>query len=249
MDLELRGRVALVTGASAGIGEGIARSLAAEGAQLALVARRAEPLANLAPALVSDGAPAPLVLAGDVSRETDREWIVSEASNRLGAIDILVNSAGGRTPPGTPRSDAVWREAMDLGFEAHRKLIERVAPGMCERGWGRIINITGKSEPPRASATFAAKAAMHAWSKGLSRDVGPHGVTVNCLAPGKVMTEQMLRNYTGEERAAQAREIPLGRFAEPIEIGWLTTFLASPRAAYINGTVIPFDAGLRRYAF
>jgi 3-oxoacyl-[acyl-carrier protein] reductase len=120
---------------------------------------------------------------------------------------------------------------------------------MCEQGWGRIINITGKSEPPRASATFASKAAMHAWSKGLSREVGPHGVTVNCLAPGKVMTEQMLRNYSEQEREAQAREIPIGRFADPVEIGWLATFLASPRAAYLNGTVIPFDAGLRSYAF
>ncbi|MGH7101352.1 MAG: SDR family oxidoreductase, partial [Acetobacteraceae bacterium] len=118
------------------------------------------------------------------------------------------------------------------------------------RSWGRIINITGKSEPFGLNGAFAAKAALHAWAKGLSREVGRHAITVNSIAPGRIMSEQIRRNYPPVERARfAAAEIPLGRYGEPEELAALAVFLASPLAGYITGTVIPVDGGLRRYSF
>src|SRR6185503_9419431 len=108
----------------------------------------------------------------------------------------------------------------------------------------------GKSEPEGPNAAFAAKAAVHAWSKGLSREVGQHGITVNCIAPGRIMSEQIRRKYSPEFRAKQSsEEIPVGRYGEPEELAVLAVFLASPLAGYITGTVMPVDGGLRRYAF
>ena len=121
---------------------------------------------------------------------------------------------------------------------------------MIERRWGRIINISGKSEPERLFAATATKAAVHAWSKGLSREIGKHGITVNCIPPGRIMSEQIRRKYSPEYRAEQsAREIPVGRYGEPEELASLAVYLASPVASYITGAVIPVDGGLRRYAF
>jgi 3-oxoacyl-[acyl-carrier protein] reductase len=125
-----------------------------------------------------------------------------------------------------------------------------VLPGMMARRWGRIINISGKSEPEHINAAFAAKAALHSWAKGLSRDVGRHGITVNSIAPGRIMSEQILRNYPPDERKRFSEtEIPVGEYGQPEDLAVLAVFLASPLARYITGTVIPVDGGLRRYQF
>src|SRR5262249_25072329 len=117
-------------------------------------------------------------------------------------------------------------------------------------GYGRVINISGKSEPSGLVAANAAKAAIHAWAKGLSREVGRHGITVNSIPPGRIMSEQILRKYSPEFRAKQsAEEIPMGRSGGPDEPGGLAVSLASPVAGYITGAVLPVDGGLRRYAF
>jgi 3-oxoacyl-[acyl-carrier protein] reductase len=121
---------------------------------------------------------------------------------------------------------------------------------MIARRWGRIINITGKSEPDGINGAFCAKAAMHSWAKGLSREVGKQGITVNSIPPGRIMSEQILRNYTPEYRQWQGEhEIPVGEYGQPEDIASLVAFLASPRARYITGAVIPVDGGLRRYQF
>ena len=121
---------------------------------------------------------------------------------------------------------------------------------MMGRKWGRIINITGKSEPEGVNGAFAAKAAMHAWAKGLSREVGKHGITVNSIPPGRILSEQIERNYAPEYRQWQSEhEIPVGEYGKPEDIASLVCFLASPRARYITGAVIPVDGGLRRYQF
>jgi 3-oxoacyl-[acyl-carrier protein] reductase len=113
-----------------------------------------------------------------------------------------------------------------------------------------VINLSGKSEPDSLLAATPAKAAIHGWSKGLSREVGKHGITVNCLAPGRIMSEQIRRKYSPEFRAHEEQhEIPVGRYGEPGEIAAMAVFLASPRGSYVTGTVIPVDGGMRRYAF
>jgi 3-oxoacyl-[acyl-carrier protein] reductase len=251
MDLQLKGKTALVTGASTGIGRAIAKGLAAEGVALSIAARRRNLLESLGEEIVSAGGQAPHTVEIDVLDEGAPQRLADAARNALGHIDILVNSAGGSRPPipiDAPEEE--WHYAMTLNFVRVRQLTHAVLPGMMERRWGRIINISGKSEPDRLIAATPAKAAVHAWSKGLSREVGKHGITVNCIPPGRIMSEQIRRKYPEEFRAAQsATEIPVGRYGEPEELACLAVFLASPLARYITGAVLPVDGGLRRYAF
>jgi len=246
MDLELAGRTALVTGASAGIGRGIAKALAAEGVRLAVTARRREKLEEL-----SREAGAPMaIIEADFLQEGAPQRIAQAALKHLGSVDILVNNAGGSRPFKLDASEQQWEEAMTLNFTRQRQLAHALLGQMIARKWGRIVNITGKSEPEGVNGAFAAKAAMHAWAKGLSREVGKHGITVNCIPPGRIHSEQILRNYSPEYRQWQAEhEIPMGRYGEPEDIANLVCFLCSPRAGYITGAVIPVDGGLRRYQF
>jgi 3-oxoacyl-[acyl-carrier protein] reductase len=250
MDLQLAGRVALVTGASSGIGRAIAKALAAEGARVAVTGRRKANLEALAEEVVGAGGAAPVVIAHDALDAGYVEALAAGSHERLGPIQILVNNAGGSRAFGKDATDAQWEEAFTLNFTRHRQLTNRILPGMIEAGWGRVINITGKSEPDGVNGAFCAKAALTAWSKGLSREVGRHGITVNCIPPGRVVSEQILRNYTPEYRAWQSEhEIPMGRYGEPDELADLAVFLASPRAGYITGAVYPVDGGLRRYQY
>ncbi|MBX3502586.1 MAG: SDR family oxidoreductase [Alphaproteobacteria bacterium] len=250
MDLQLAGRSALVTGASIGIGRGIAKALAAEGVRLAVVARRRNLLETLAEEIAASGGARPTLIECDMMREDAPASIVDTAVKALGGVDILVNNAGGSRHFKLHTDEAQWQEAMTLNFTRQRQIADRLIDGMIERKWGRIVNITGKSEPDGINGAFCAKAAMHSWSKGLSREVGKHGITVNCIPPGRIHSEQILRNYAPEYRQWQSEnEIPVGRYGEPEEIAALVCFLASPLAGYITGTVIPVDGGLRRYQF
>jgi 3-oxoacyl-[acyl-carrier protein] reductase len=251
MDLHLRGKTALVTGASAGIGRGIALALATEGVRVAVTARRSDKLNQLADETVAAGGTRPLLIEQDMMASDAPARIAAAALGGLGSIDILVNNAGGsRSFKDLHAGEAAWQEAMTLNFERPRQLGEALIDAMIAQGWGRIVNITGKSEPDHINGAFCAKAGMHSWAKGLSRMVGRHGITVNCIAPGRIHSEQILRNYTPEYRQWQSEhEIPVGRYGEPREIADLVCFLASPRAGYISGTVIPVDGGLRRYQF
>lgn len=250
MDLQLKGRTALVTGASMGIGRAIAAGLAAEGARLAIVARRKDLLEQVAAGIEKSGGVRPAVIVADVMQPESPQRICDEAVRALGKIEILVNSAGGSRPLPADAPDQSWDEALTLNFTRLRQLTHAILPGMIAQKWGRIINITGKSEPERINASFAAKAAVHAWAKGLSREIGKHGITINSIAPGRIITEQILRLYPEEERRKfAAREIPVGEYGQPEDLAVLAVFLASPLARYMTGTVIPVDGGLRRYQF
>ncbi|MCX7901327.1 MAG: SDR family oxidoreductase [Burkholderiaceae bacterium] len=251
MDLQLQGRTALVTGASAGIGRGIALALGAEGVRLALTARRIEKLQEVAAAIVAAGGSAPVLIQQDIYAEDAPARLAQAAVEALGGVDILVNNAGGsRSFTELHVAEERWREAMTLNFDRPRQLAHALLDQMIARRWGRVINITGKSEPDNINGAFCAKAGLHSWAKGLSRMVGRHGITVNCVAPGRIHSEQILRNYSPEYRQWQSEhEIPMGRYGEPEDIANLVCFLASPRADYITGTVIPVDGGLRRYQF
>lgn len=251
MDLQLKARTALVTGASAGIGRGIARALAAEGVRLALTARRSDKLRELSAQIVAAGGLEPLCVAQDMLADDAAARIAQAASAGLGHVDILINNAGGsRSFKDLHVSEEAWHEAITLNFHRPRQLGDALIDSMIARRWGRVINITGKSEPEQINGAFCAKAGLHSWAKGLSRMVGPHGITVNCIPPGRIHSEQILRNYTPEYRQWQSEhEIPMGRYGEPEDIAHLVCFLASPLASYITGAVIPVDGGLRRYQF
>jgi 3-oxoacyl-[acyl-carrier protein] reductase len=246
MDLGIRGRTALVTGASMGIGRGIATALAKEGVRLAVVARRRNLLEELEKELGTKLA----IIECDLLQEKAPEKIARAALDALGSVEILVNNAGGSRKFTLESTEAQWEEAMTLNFTRQRQLAHRLLAQMTARKWGRIINITGKSEPEGLNGAFAAKAAMHSWAKGLSREVGRHGITVNCIPPGRILSEQILRNYPPEYRKKQSEEeIPVGEYGQPADIANLVCFLASPLARYITGAVIPVDGGLRRYQF
>jgi 3-oxoacyl-[acyl-carrier protein] reductase len=250
MDLKLNDKTALVTGASIGIGRAIARGLAEEGVRLAIVARRVELLEELADEIVAADCPRPIVIQQDVMEDGSPARVAAEALSALGRVDILINNAGGSRPMPVDAPEERWTEAMTLNFTRPRQLTHALLPSMIEHQWGRIVNITGKSEPEGLNASFSAKAAVHAWAKGLSREVGQHGITINSIPPGRIMSEQIRRNYTPEYRAEHAAtEIPVRRYGEPEELAALAIFLASPLACYITGTVMPVDGGLRRYQF
>lgn len=251
MDLQLTHKTALVTGASVGIGRAIAKSLAAEGVQLAISARRADKLDELAAEIVSAGGKKPHVITSDLYEEQASCNLAAKAVSALGRVDILINNAGGsRSFKELHVSEEAWQEAITLNFHRPRQLADALIDQMIANNWGRIINITGKSEPEHINGAFCAKAGMHSWAKGLSRMVGKNGITVNCIPPGRIHSEQIFRNYTPEYRQWQSdNEIPVGRYGEPEELANLATFLCSPLAAYITGAVIPVDGGLRKYQF
>jgi len=246
MDLGIRGKTALVTGASMGIGRGIATALAREGVRLAVVARRR----NLLEELEKELGQKLVIIEQDFMAEGAPDAIAQTALAGLGSIDILVNNAGGSRKFTLEASEQQWEEALTLNFTRQRQLTHKLLPQMMAKKWGRIVNITGKSEPEGLNGAFAAKAAMHSWAKGLSREVGKHGITVNCIPPGRIMSEQILRNYPPEYRKKQSEEeIPVGEYGQPADIANLVCFLVSPLARYITGAVIPVDGGLRRYQF
>ncbi|MBE0613098.1 MAG: SDR family oxidoreductase [Burkholderiales bacterium] len=250
MDLQIAGKTGLVTGASSGIGRAIALALAAEGVRLAIVARRKNLLEELAAEIVAGGGAQPAVIECDFMQPDAASAIADRALRDLGSVDILVNNAGGSRRFELDASEEQWDEAITLNFTRQRQLTHQLLQQMMAGNWGRIVNITGKSEPEGINGAFCAKAAMHSWAKGLSREVGKHGITVNSIPPGRIMSEQILRNYTPEYRQWQSEhEIPVGAYGEPEDIAQLVCFLASPLARYITGTVIPVDGGLRRYQF
>lgn len=258
MDLNLKGRRALVTGATAGIGRAIALSLAAEGVDLALVGRRQALLDEAAAACRAAGSANVVTVMIDMMTDGAPERAAARAIEGLGGVDILVNCMGASRSITLDESEEGWEASMTLNWTRHRQLTQRALPGMRERRWGRVLNVTGPNEvtvsgpnsPMGLNSAAVAKATVHAWAKGVSDLVAREGITVNCIGPGKIMSEQIERNYTPENRQALAETfIPTARFGEPEELADLVTFLASPRAGYITGTVIPVDGGLKRFMF
>jgi 3-oxoacyl-[acyl-carrier protein] reductase len=252
MDLGLRSRTAIVTGASTGIGSRIAMQLAEEGVTVVVAARRLPLLETLAAESKKLDVGRVIPIYYDLYEDDAPIRLANDAREAVGPIDILVNCAGGarRFAFDVPRSS--WEEAMTINFWRTRELTHEVVPSMRERGWGRIVNFTGSSEPAGLSGAAVAKAAIHAWSKGLSRTIAADGVTVNCIQPGRIHSEQLTRMFpTPEAEAAEIAEmqIPAGRFGEPIEAANVAIFLASTAASFVNGAVIPVDGGMRRYAF
>ena len=251
MNLELTGRTALVTGASAGIGAGIAECLGREGVRLALAGRDQARLEKVANRVVEVGGPAPVLVTGDIAAADGLVAITKAALAGLGTIDILVNNAGASRPLKGEETDAFWEEAIALNFTPARRLTKALEGGMKDRGFGRIINITGAIVGRVVNGAGPAKAAMLTWSRAKAFELAPFGITVNCIAPGRINSIQTLEKLhpTEASRAEYIRQnIPAGRFGEPVELGNLAAFIASPLAAYINGAHIPVDGGAVRFA-
>ncbi len=251
MELGLEGRVALVMGASRGIGRGIAAALAAEGARVAIASRSQEKLEEAVAAISGEVRPF-------VADATDLERLAElpgEVEAALGPIEVLVANTGG--PPFGGALDHEldeWQVAYRSLVLAPRVLIEAVLPGMRERGWGRVVNVGSSStrEPiPGLNLSNAHRMAAVGYLKTLSHEVAPDGVTVNTVATGRFATERLADgagSFEAAEEAARA-EVPAGRLGRPEEYGDLVAFLCSERAAYLTGAVIPLDGGLLRSAF
>jgi 3-oxoacyl-[acyl-carrier protein] reductase len=245
MELGLSGRVALVMGASKGIGLGIAVALAGEGARVAISSRSAESLADAAEEIGGDVAVLPAD-TGDLGRMAA---LPGEVADALGPVEILVTNTGGPPPGGALDHDAAaWEAAYTSLVQAPRVLAETVIPGMRERGWGRIVNVASTSvkEPiPGLALSNAHRMATVGLFKTLAGEVAADGITVNTVATGLFATERLFGMHGSPEAAHEsAREnVPAGRLGTPEEYGDLVAFIASERAAYLTGTVIPLDGG------
>jgi 3-oxoacyl-[acyl-carrier protein] reductase len=257
VDLGLEGRVALVMGASRGIGRAIAIALAREGARVALASRSREALVEAAAetdraASAFAAGAASAVFEADTADLARLARLPDEVAGTLGPVEVLVANTGGPPPGATLDADLdTWREAYAHLVLAPRVLIEAVLPGMRERRWGRIVNVGSSStiEPiPHLALSNAHRLATVGLFKTLAREVAGDGVTVNTVATGKIDTDRAAA-FAGSREAAQeaAREqVPAGRLGKPEEYADLVTFLCSDRAGYLTGTVIPFDGGLMR---
>ncbi|HEX5763753.1 MAG TPA: SDR family oxidoreductase [Solirubrobacterales bacterium] len=257
MDLGLQGRVALVMGASRGIGRGIASVLAREGARVAIASRSREKIEEAAEAIREEAAAveAGASVAPFVADTADLDRLAAlpaDVEAALGPVEILVANTGGPPYGGAlahdlPEWEAAYRELV----LAPRVLVEAVIPGMRERGWGRIVNVGSNTtiEPnPALNLSNSHRMAAVGFLKTLSREVAGDGITVNTVATGRFATER-LADGGGSLEAAEAaarEEVPAGRLGQPEEYGDLVAFLCSERAAYVTGTVIPIDGGLLR---
>jgi 3-oxoacyl-[acyl-carrier protein] reductase len=244
VDLGLKGRTAIVCGASSGMGLAIAEALAAEGANVAMFARRRDVLEREAERVGG------LAVRGDVTNPRHLEKLVDRTVEAFGGVDVLVNNSGG-----PPRSAAVdldaekLEAAVELLLHSVVRLTGLCLPHLRASGRGRVINITSSSvrEPiPDLALSNAVRPGVIGWAKTLARELGPDGVTVNSIAPGWIDTERLREVSPAGPSEEDLRAIPLRRVGQPHEIAAVVCFLASDRAGYVTGAVIPVDGGLTR---
>ena len=251
MDLGIGGKVALVMGASQGIGRAIAHTLGEEGARVAFASRSQEKLDAAAGQTDAETA----TFAADTADLDRLAELPGEVEEALGPIDILVTNTGGPPLGGALDHELdEWNVAYRSLVLAPRVLAEAVVPGMRDRGWGRVVNVGSSStrEPiPGLNLSNAHRMAAIGFFKTLASEVAGDGITVNTVATGRFATERLASNAGSMEAAEEAarQQVPAGRLGQPSEFGDLVAFLCSDRAAYITGTVIPIDGGLLRSAF
>ena len=244
MELGLEGRTAIVCGASAGMGLAIAEALAVEGANVVMLARGRETLEREANRLGG------LAVPGDVTIAEDRQRVVSAAVDAFGGIDVLVNNSGG--PPQTKAVEldgAAIERVVQLLLVSAVELTKLCLPYLERSGRGRVVNIESSSvRAPldNLALSNAIRPGVVGWAKTLAREVGPKGITVNCIAPGWIDTGRSLELTRDDRSEDELARIPLRRLGNPREVGDVVCFLASDRAAYVSGATIPVDGGILR---
>jgi 3-oxoacyl-[acyl-carrier protein] reductase len=244
VDLGLTGRTAIVCGASAGMGLAIAEAFVAEGANVAMFARRRDPLEREAQRL---GA---LAVRGDVRDPADLERLIERTVQAFGGVDVLVNNSGG--PPRTSAleiNDQLLQDAVDLLLHSVVRLTGLCLPYLARSARGRVINITSSTvrEPvDNLALSNTVRPGVIGWAKTLAREVGPDGITVNSIAPGRIETERLAEVYPDGPTESDLQTIPLRRLGRTEEIADVVCFLASVRASYVTGTTIAVDGGLVR---
>lgn len=250
MDLYLKGKTAVVSGGSQGIGRAIVKELALEGVKVLAIGRNEDLLNSLKEEVMAAGGVAPLTFAQDFMAPDAPQKIAAAAFSGLEHIDILINNAGRSKPMEIIGSEEGWLESMTLDFVRHRQLTQELLPHFIARKQGAILNTISTYELRMINASAVAKAAVVVWSKQLAAQLGQYGIRVNCLQPGLIDTENIRPYFSEEERRQFAeREIPLGDFGAPEDMANMATFLVSPRAKYITGAVAVVDGGLRHHAF
>ena len=260
MDLGLTGRRALVSASTGGLGEAVARALAAEGADVAVCGRRLDRARSIVEQLTSDGPGRAVAIEVDLSQEGAAGRLYEAAVDQLGGIDVLVlNGPGPR--PGTAAA-ATWDEAqraLDVLVRPQVDLLQAALPGMRERGWGRVLAVgsSGVAAPlPGLAMSNLGRSALAGYLKTLAAEVAADGVTVNLLLPGRVATDRVAQldqaaaereGRTAQEVAADSRStIPAGRYGRPEEFGAVAAFLCGAPASYVTGTAVRCDGGLVR---
>ena len=257
MDLGLTGKVALVAASSRGLGRAVAEEFAREGARLVMCARGDDDLKRTRDRIARASGSEPVAVAADLTDPGGVRRVTDAAAEAFGQVDILVTNTGG--PPSGPfeaHSPGAWRAAVAQNLESVLNLTRAVLPGMRERGWGRIVNVTSiavKQPVDGLILSNSVRAAVTGFARTLANEVARDGVTVNNVMPGYTRTARLdwlagqIAAREGIDREAAfdrwAGEIPAGRVGDPAEFAALVTFLASERASYITGTSIPVDGG------
>ena len=256
MDLGLKSCVAIVGGASSGMGHASALALAREGCNVTLFARRAELLEQAVAEIAELGSGAEaLAVTGDSTDPADLQAVVDRTLARFGRIDIVVNNTGGPPAGGFEDfDDDGWRAAWELTLMSTLRLTRLALPELRKSGRGRVVNITSSAVKEPSEGLLLSnvyRPGVIGWAKTLSQDEGPNGITVNSIAPGFIDTERMKNLYASGDDPAAARAsdeaaIPARRFGEPGEIGAAVAFLCSSQAAYISGITVLVDGGLAK---
>jgi 3-oxoacyl-[acyl-carrier protein] reductase len=252
MDLELNGKVAMVTGASRGLGLAMAHALAAEGMHVSACARTRDALNDAVAALTKAGSAMGFV--GNVTKPDDAQKWVDETVKKFGGIDVLVNNAGGARPGALAElPESAWLEQFDLNLFAPIRLARLCAAHMEKRGGGSIINIGSiYGRESGGPLTYnASKAALHSFTKMLAREYAPRNIRVNTIAPGSILApggnwERRFRESPDFEKDFIGHEMPAGRLGRPDEVAYAVVMLASPRASWITGANIPVDGAQGR---
>jgi len=260
MDLELKGKVAIIGGASKGLGRACAEVLAEEGARIVICSRTKKDLETAAAEIRDTHGADVLVFAGDLDRNDVIQDLVATTVSHFGQLDIMINNSGG--PPLARSSTATeeqWETAVQRSLFFFARMCREAIPHLKKQGTGRIVNILASTvyQPiPNLALSGATRMGVVAFAKSLADEVGRDGILVNNVCPGSILTERMLSNVTSRAKelnisvdeglAQRAGETAVGRIGEPKELAYLVAFLASSKSSYVTGTTILVDGGMVR---